>query len=266
MAPDTRSTDVLTFLKSADFKNIIKEVIESETRLLREEIASLKSEVVILRESNIELLHVAANVPSWSGIVNKNKDNSNNLSLNKSGKNSNLSSDIKRPSAVPVKNAVSLQVKNFPEPVRTSVIPEKRVGNSVVVRDEQSGDDTSRAKWEVQRSQRRKFQNKDCIHGNLKNSASAFKGVPKLIDFHVFNCAPNTTSEYLKNYLMDNAKIPDLKCEQIVSKYPDRYSSFKVSIPMNFVDNFKNPDIWPEYVSINKFYNRFFRPNASEKS
>ncbi|VEN57867.1 unnamed protein product [Callosobruchus maculatus] len=36
------------------------------------------------------------------------------------------------------------------------------------------------------------------------------------------------------------------------SKYPDLYKSFKVSVPADMVENFKDPEIWPKHIAINR--------------
>lgn len=118
--------------------------------------------------------------------------------------------------------------------------------------------------WEIQRSQRRQTRGyKDIIVGKLKND-ELFKGVTKYNDYHVFNCEPRLTPEQLKSYLIDNVKIPEVECQKMESKHPDRYSSFKISVPTNYAKELTNPEIWPEYICINKFENRFLRTRASK--
>lgn len=41
------------------------------------------------------------------------------------------------------------------------------------------------------------------------------------------------------------------------SKYPDIYTSFKVSVPANDSKNFIDSEIWPEYVGVDRFNARF---------
>ena len=44
--------------------------------------------------------------------------------------------------------------------------------------------------------------------------------------------------------------IPDVKCETMKSKNPEIYTSFKISVPANHIEAFKNANIWQEYVGI----------------
>lgn len=79
MPPETRSGEkternesIINFLKSSEFLDLIQEIIKSETSALREEIASLRGEVQIIRESNVELLKLLTSQPGNFNIKSKN--------------------------------------------------------------------------------------------------------------------------------------------------------------------------------------------------
>lgn len=48
--------------------------------------------------------------------------------------------------------------------------------------------------------------------------------------------------------------INGIKCNQIKSKHPENYASFKVSVPFDRLDGAKKSDIWPAAARINGFY------------
>lgn len=56
---------------------------------------------------------------------------------------------------------------------------------------------------------------------------------------------------------LNSKNIPDVKCETMKSKNPEIYTSFKVAVPVNHIEAFENPNIWPEYVGIDRYRNRF---------
>lgn len=70
--------------------------------------------------------------------------------------------------------------------------------------------------------------------------------------FHITNFAPETEIDTLREYLITLSS--EIKIEKINSRRPEIYSSFKLSIPETDVDTIMNPDIWPEGVVINQFF------------
>lgn len=88
------------------------------------------------------------------------------------------------------------------------------------------------------------------IVGNNKDIS--VKGVPKTADLHVYRLDLGTTMEDLRELLKDT--FPEVICESLTPKYPDRYASFKVTI---YEENFKkamNPDVWPDGACVSRFF------------
>lgn len=261
MAPDTRSGQtisevIISFLKSEEFSKIIYGIVEKETKKLQEDILSLKNEVVILRESNIQLLHLTSNMPSYSKVVQNGNGKSNKMlkvteSHDQSALQMCINNDKKQTENknTEVRNMQYTEKKNDTRPVEGN-----KMDKQLPAKDENI--------WEIQ-DRRRQKNYKSIVYGKLTNGTT-FKGVTKYIDYHVFNCDRDMKIEDLKKYLTDEVKIPDIICEKMDSKHPEKYSSFKISVPVNFVETFKNPDIWPEYICINRFNNRFLRKKALE--
>lgn len=78
------------------------------------------------------------------------------------------------------------------------------------------------------------------------------KGVPKLIALHVSRLDVNTTTEMLKSLVQNNFK--EVSVEEIPSRHPTFYKSFKVCI---FEKNFKqalDPTLWPFGACISRFF------------
>lgn len=263
MAPETRlgqsSNDaIISFLKSESFNNIIRLAVENATKKLEERMEVLQSEVVNLRESNIELIHLITNFPVPSGIKS--------ISKNTEFKTAQIAENVNQmPSRIVKKYSKNIMEQKPAEKKSSDTIEQRAKKQNTPAGENTSRENMSRdGDWETQRSQRRQIRrNKDLIVGKMKNDA-LFKGVTKYDNYHVFNCEPNLTPEQLKSYLIDDVKIPEVDCQKMDSKHPERYSSFKVSVPNNYTNDLINPEIWPEYVCINKFENRFLRAKASK--
>lgn len=68
----------------------------------------------------------------------------------------------------------------------------------------------------------------------------------------MYNLDPELTADELSNYLRSK-KIDTVECELLKSKYPDRYSSFKVSFPSKYFEEVNRPEFWPENTCVNRF-------------
>lgn len=275
MAPETRLTQsssevIIAYLKSEEFKELIESAVESRTRRLHEEITTLREEVVILRESNIQLLHVISN-PSYSKMVQKNNNDIKTSKIDKysepysqvpaknpinNGKKNNRSKTIEVENNSSKKVEVKSKKSTSNANNSSQIIGEIESENQQLKKDGEQG-------WTIQGRRQRNV--KSMVYGKLTNG-TLFKGVIKYIDYHIFNCDRDMKIEDLKNYLTEEIKIPDIICEAMESKHPEKYKSFKISVPVNYVEIFKNPDIWPEYICINRFNNRFLRKKAPETS
>lgn len=64
-------------------------------------------------------------------------------------------------------------------------------------------------------------------------------------------------------YLGD--KLPGAVVEQLHSRYPDSYSSFKLSVPEGEADKVLDPNLWPSGVFVNHFFARRRQPGGAPK-
>lgn len=83
---------------------------------------------------------------------------------------------------------------------------------------------------------------------------SSVEGNEKFSIFHVTNLKPETTAENLQDFLKSN--FSSVRCEKLTSRYPENYSSFKVTIPSSDYEKALDGSNWPIRASIH----RFFRP------
>lgn len=88
------------------------------------------------------------------------------------------------------------------------------------------------------------------IIGN--NTDVAVKGVPKHVTLHVYRVDLKTSLDDFRNKLIPN--FPEAVVEQISTKYPDLYKSFKVTIYKNNFKNAMDPKVWPAGAYVSKFF------------
>ncbi|KAG5882741.1 hypothetical protein JTB14_032339 [Gonioctena quinquepunctata] len=271
MTNRTNHSEVIRdFLKSSEFSDIISSLIKRDSDKLKEKIDELKEEVTNLKESNIQLIHLLCNGVQATDEKRKTIEN---ISAN---------DQQSRPTNIEKQNPT--MGKNFTNKHRlrstTKQIPDKQKTfendnenvfealrektSSTTYMD--SGDKADRnenndGEWQAQKPRRKN----NIIFGRANNNNS-FVGVTRYIDFHVFRCPLDMTSVELENYLKTK-NILNTKCEKMKSKYPEIYTSFKVSVPANFTKQFTDPEIWPEYVGVNRFNSRFLRrgPTITEE-
>ena len=103
--------------------------------------------------------------------------------------------------------------------------------------------------WQ-QIKQNKKKRNNSTIIGNSDNCGS-IKAIPKYINLHVYRLSPETTEEHLKTHLKND--FPEVVCEKMTSKYPNLYSSFKISVFEDNSQEVMNPNMWPAGTCINRF-------------
>ncbi|CAG9815509.1 unnamed protein product [Phaedon cochleariae] len=84
-----------------------------------------------------------------------------------------------------------------------------------------------------------------------KNSTEIVKGVPKYINLHVYRLKPGTTTDELTHLLKSN--FPEVACESLNSKFPELYSSFKVTIMESHFRKAMDPSLWPFGACISRF-------------
>lgn len=89
------------------------------------------------------------------------------------------------------------------------------------------------------------------VVGNFTGD-SIVQGVEKSKILHVSNLSPSTTQDDMQKFL--EKKFKRVKCEPLVSRYPQSYASFKVVVPLSEYDEALKAENWPKYASIHNFF------------
>lgn len=135
--------------------------------------------------------------------------------------------------------------------------------------DVQSGDpcnSNSDSKWIQVTSKRRSPRNADDKVGTapgkkndkpirgMSEKQSVLKSAPKISFLHVSRLDPATKPDDVYAFSSQICKI--LQCEQLTSKYPQTYSSFKLIVPHENLELLLNANVWPKGVIVQKFFHR----------
>lgn len=122
--------------------------------------------------------------------------------------------------------------------------------------DENSGKFIDDDGFELAIARKNKRRNQNTITGTAQGTN--LKGVKQYRHFHLYRLSPETTTKDIIDYL--KTQNIDAKCEKLVSKYPDEYSSFKLSVEESHQIAIENTQLWPAGARINRF---LFRLQAS---
>ena len=258
------------FVNGNEVIQILSEAIKKETKSLEDKITELRNEVVMLRESNIELINLLTNTDQFN-LKKKNRE-SPTKTAEKLGKvNRNTEEQIrneKRATKIEEKsekaskhveeqiiNEDEIKGKNNYEKRPTfqeTIVQNKTIDNSTSII---CNTDQSTAKYKKPTTDKRTYG----ITGTRNTDNGSLRAAERKIQLYVSRLHPNTTAEDVTDYLKE--KFPEVHCEKSQSKFPDSYSSFKVTISEYNYKFIMNPEIWPNGVYINKF----FRPRRENQ-
>lgn len=226
-------------INSEKFKNFIKFIVQEENAILLKELNTLKEEVVILRESNIQLINLLTN--------NNYNNNVTNLSPGKNERINNkiIPTSISNPKHTYAHAAKTLTNTNHMEKVadKEQGPSKNNVQNSDLKRDEQT------------KPKFNKKKNNKVITGTLINDRSGGKliGVEKKVYLHISKFKHEDADiDDVKEYIKDDVDISKVDCEKLKTYFGD-HTYFKLGIPHESFDTLFNADYWPRGVEISKF-------------
>ncbi|CAH1115820.1 unnamed protein product [Psylliodes chrysocephalus] len=88
------------------------------------------------------------------------------------------------------------------------------------------------------------------MHGTNPNLMAARQEIMKF--FHSTNWSPSANADTVKTHL----RVIDNRIEvfKLNSRAPEKYTSYKISVPASVVPKILNPEVWPEGVYLNEFF------------
>lgn len=112
---------------------------------------------------------------------------------------------------------------------------------------------TNGEEWKVVNHRPTGKRRKALVVGSSPDSTSV-EGLDKCKASHVSNLRPDTTEENLHNFLKQNFSI--VICEKLVSRYPEHYSSFNLSISSSDYEEALDSANCPNKVNVHHLFHR----------
>ena len=225
-------------LKTQELMDIISAAVKQENNILREEIRELKQEVVLLRESNIELINLLTNTSNFS-IPLKRQDTNE--------KNTLEDNNITEVTRISRDNNMDKRENDY-----SNIDHQKALEN----REERpkASKSSEVSNWSVVKNKERAMNNRLPGIIGTGNNKGELKAIEKKVTIYVSRLHPDTTLDNVETFL--KSSFPEANCEMGHSKYPANYSSFKITINENNYNHIMNPNIWPNGAYINRFFRK----------
>lgn len=108
------------------------------------------------------------------------------------------------------------------------------------------------SKQEMYGGIRHNTKNRTIVGSAAVNINDAIQAAPIFRYFHVFRLDPSTTKENMLKFL--KPLFPEVICEQLDSRHPNEYASFKIGVFEKNAKGFTDPTIWNEGIKIKPFF------------
>ena len=234
--------DSLMEISRSEFMALVSEIVKVETKSLTEQIQQLREEISKLTSKNVHLIRYLQ--PSLEVPVQPILDEKPVTYINKKANLSGKTPDTQS-------SGDTEEVKTNTTNVNEDANPSSKVHP-----------------WE--QAKRRRNPKKNLVIGILETAAeiggnsesnfSASKRVSKT-NIHVTRVNPKVTVGTVKSYVqmkMDRQQDVNgnFECDilQLNSKYPESYSSFKVTVNSNLLSKVMDPTFWPSGVAVRRYY------------
>ena len=86
-----------------------------------------------------------------------------------------------------------------------------------------------------------------------KTVTSMFKSAARSADLYVGRCDKSVSKDTIKNFCVEEIKVPLLAC-QCISRDDSDVKSFKLTVSYEFLGKLLDPALWPEGVHVRKLY------------
>lgn len=215
-----------------ELKKLIEDAISEHTNKLLKEIESLKTEVVILRESNIQLLNLCDLTSVKSNKVNNN--HLENLELNMSGASTSSTETI-------------IQAPKDSSSVNST--------KSKSARHEKKALYSSSTKKSTLRAYSKSRNQKECTIQGSSEEQNEIAVADRKLWIYVGKLHANTTPEKLSQFL--NKKFPNNFFDVNPLRSGSTSTSFRVGADFSLKDKLYAEETWPKGVLVKRF--KFFR-------
>lgn len=242
------------------------EILQIEVKYLRELLTQKDSIIAnqaiaiesLKNQNNLLMKDQHKNNASPASIINTSQRNFQQKSANVSIKNAQK--PVKEKIIVTEKSHMSGVTRDLGKHVSTKMPSAKDTKNISPIAAVDSSENTKQSHSKVNewtevkyRRPKQKF-NRPLVVGDFSGS-SKVEGIEKMKFLHVSNLKPDTKAEDLLSFLNKNFSNK-VKCESLKSRFPDSYSSFKVTIPASEYEKALIASNWPNRASVRYFFQR----------
>lgn len=246
---------VISFLKSQEFSLIVAGIVEKETVALRDEITHLREEITNLKSCVLTTgpsQHFVSNSKLFAEVVRAPEGNcERDVSSGKKRKQTDLS-------AVPVRGGV---VKDTGPMTVDSVELEINTQRKEL----QSGGSRTRTrpKGLIIGTGVPAHDNSNSVENDSESGFVAVTKRIRKVHLHLTRVNPAVDTENITAYISrkllskhNDANIANVEVLKLNSRYPQDYSSFKVTTTSTYLQSLLEPDFWPSGVAVRKYFDR----------
>ena len=255
---------VITFLKSSEFGEIIKEIVHHEVNAILTEVGRIRGELEAVKAANVDLIKLLTN-PKISGTKMpdtthvKERVSREQNSANFANNFSNLF-DPNSGTKPPNKSMATNKKDDKPADLNKK-LNEKSLSLSTddIVNDNDNNDFIY-----PRYHQKRNFQtkNKNIINGTKSAKSSSLRAVEKMHHYYIGRIDPAMTENQVGECLKAELNLQNFSCEKLPSK-GGNFNSFKLSVPQSKAADILNPQMWPEGIVVRRFFPSGAKHNSS---
>lgn len=115
-------------------------------------------------------------------------------------------------------------------------------------------DDSKETSKEWSTAKTRKSHRKTSGIVGKSKQVTEIKTAPRKSFLHISRLSPETTVAQITKVVKQT--FPEAVCEQLQSKYPEHYTSFKVTIDLENFEKALNPELWPSGTYVSRFFQK----------
>lgn len=104
------------------------------------------------------------------------------------------------------------------------------------------------------KSRKHRRSNKPIVGTNDNRVDQLIKPADTKAFLHVYKLHPSTTTQNMIDFL--KPIFPDVEVSKLDSRYPEYYSSFKVTVKETMLAAATSPTLWPKGTCVNRFFHR----------
>lgn len=243
MADENHKIDVHIMSYLIQQKDLVISELRDKVIILMDQIDLLKD--VIYNRNNNQKSYTTGQNNTTNNDVRNNFNNQNK-------QNDKVSDKASDKNVVDTQNGLGFNIESINNSIQTTISGEE--SQQAVLTE---GSSETRAWTEVVKKNitKRIHPSKPkqiVVGGNSSSNNNMLKTVPKKTYLFVSRLDPSTTVNMLEDYVKVN--FPEVKCEPLKAKYPEHYSSFKITINEENLEKAMDSKQWPQGALVMRYF------------